>query len=66
LAIVDEGVNSKTRILLEYWGFMVKALMKHVICLGGSLELHLSLRRLVVFLDIHFLILVCSIVDHIM
>jgi len=26
LDIVDEGVNSKTRILLEYWGFLAKSI----------------------------------------
>ena len=28
--IIDEGVNSKTHILLEYWVFMVKVLMRLV------------------------------------
>jgi len=36
---------------------MVKILMRHSICLSGLLGIHLSLRRLVVFLDIYFLIL---------
>ena len=36
---------------------MLKILMMHGICLSGLLGIHLNLRRLVVFLDIHFLIL---------
>ena len=42
---------------------MVKMLMMHSICLNGLLGIYLSLRRTVVFLDIHFLILAHSIVD---
>jgi len=45
---------------------MVKALMRHDICLSGLLKIHLSLRRLVVFLDIHYLTLVHSVLDLIM
>jgi len=45
---------------------MVKILMMHDICLSGLLGSHLSLKRIVVFLDIHFLILVHSILDLIM
>jgi len=42
---------------------MVQMLMKHGIDLSGLLGIHLNLRRLVVFLDIHFLILVHLILD---
>ena len=45
---------------------MVKMLIIHGICLSGLLEIHLNLRKLVVFLDIHFLILVHYILDLIM
>ena len=40
--------------------------MRHCICLCGLLRIHLNLRRLVVFLDIHFLILVHFMLDPIM
>ena len=42
---------------------MLKMLMRHGICLSGLLEIHLSLRKLARFLDIHSLILVCSMLD---
>jgi len=42
---------------------MVKMLMIHVICLSRLLAIHLNLKRLVVLLDIHALILVHSIRD---
>jgi len=45
---------------------MVKVLMRYGIWFGGLRGIHLSLTRLVVFLDIHFLILVNSILDLIM
>jgi len=45
---------------------MVKTLMRHGICLSGLLRIHLSLRRVVVFLDVHVLILVHSMLDLIM
>ena len=45
---------------------MLKMLMMHVICLSGLFAIHLNLRRLVVFLDIHFLILVHFMLDLIM
>jgi len=45
---------------------MVKMLMMYVICLSGLLGNHLNSRRLVVFLDIHFLIRVCFVLDLIM
>ena len=45
---------------------MVEMSMMHGICLSGSLGIHLSFRRLVLFLDIHFLILVHSMLDLIM
>jgi len=66
LDIIDGGVNSVIRIHLEYRDFQVKMLMMHGICLSGWLRIHLNLRRLVMFLDIHFLILARSIPDLIM
>ena len=42
---------------------MLKMLMMHVICLSGLFKIHLNLRRLVVFLDIHFMILVHFMLD---
>ena len=41
-------------------------LMKHGTYLSGLLGIHLSLRRLVMFVDIHFLFLVYSMLDLIM
>jgi len=46
--------------------FVVKMLMRHGICLSGLLGIHFNLRRLVVFLDIHVLILVRFMLDLIM
>ena len=45
---------------------MVKILMRHGIYLSGLLGINLNLRRLVVFVDIHVLILVRSMLDLIM
>jgi len=45
---------------------MVKMLMMYGICSSGLLGIHLNLRRLLLFLNIHFLILAHSILDHIM
>jgi len=45
---------------------LVKVLTRHGICLSGLLENHLSLSMLVVFLNIHFLILVHFMLDVIM
>ena len=39
---------------------MAKVFMKLGVCLSGLLGIHLNLRRLVVFLDILFLILCIS------
>jgi len=46
--------------------FMATVLTRHGFFLSGLLRVHLSLPRLVVFLDIHSLILVHSILDLIM
>ena len=59
-------MNSKIQALLEFWGFMVKALIMHGICLRGLLKIHLNLRRLVIFPDIYSLILVHSMLDLLM
>jgi len=56
LDVVDEGVNSETRTLFEYWGLLAKSLIRQGICLSGLLGIHFSLKKLVVFLDIHSLI----------
>ena len=45
---------------------MVKMLMKLGLCLSGLHGPHLSLKRLVVFMEIHFMIHVHSMLDHIM
>ena len=45
---------------------MVKMLMMHDICLNGLLGIHLNLKRLVVFLNNHFVILVHFMLDRIM
>jgi len=64
--IVDEGVNNKTRILLEYRDFHGKNVDEALYLLGSLLGIHLNLRWLVVFLDVHvlihvyFVILLCS------
>ena len=42
---------------------MVEMLMMHGICLSGLLGIHLNLRRLLLFLNIHFLILAHSVLD---
>jgi len=42
---------------------MVKMLTRQVISLSGLFEIHLNLRRLLLFLNIHFLILALSILD---
>jgi len=61
LDIIDEDVNSKTRVLLEFWVSVLKVLMRHIICLSGMPGIHLSLKRLVMSLDVHFPILAHSI-----
>jgi len=67
LGIINEGVNNKPRILYNIGIFMVKMSMKHGVCLSGLLGTHnLSLKRLVVFMDIHFMFLVHSMIDRIM
>jgi len=43
--------------------FSVKALIRNGICLSRLLGIHLNLRKVVVFLDNHFLILVRSMLD---
>ena len=45
---------------------MVKVLMRHGVCLSGLCGIRLTLRRLVVFLDILFSILVHFMLDLIM
>jgi len=45
---------------------MVKVLVKLSVCLSGLLRTHLSLKRLVVFLNIHFMTHVCFMLDLIM
>ena len=35
LGIIDKGVNSKTRILLQFWDFHRKMLIKLGLCLSG-------------------------------
>jgi len=45
---------------------MVEMLMRHGICLNRLFGIHLNLRRLVVLLDIHLMILVRSMLDLIM
>jgi len=46
--------------------FMVKVPMKLGLCLSGLHGTHLSLKRLVVFMDMYFKIHVHSMLDHIM
>ena len=43
--------------------FLQKPLMRNGICLSGLLGIRLNLRRLIVFLNIHFPILVHSMLD---
>jgi len=45
---------------------MVKVSMKLGFCLSGLLGIHLSLKRLVAFVDIHFMVHVHSMLDLIM
>jgi len=56
----------KPELFQSFRVFMLKMLMIHVVCLSGLLGTHLSLRRLVMFLNIYSLLLVCSITDLIM
>jgi len=42
---------------------MVKMLIVHGICLSELLGIHLNLRRLLLYLNIHFLILAHSVLD---
>ena len=66
LGIIDEGVNRKTRILLQYWDLHEKS-VEEAWCLLEWIALNsLSLRRLVVFRDILVPILVHSVLDRIM
>jgi len=66
LGIMDEGVNNETRILYNFVIFMVKMLMKLGLCLCGLHGIHLSLKRPVVFMPIHLMTHVHSMLNHIM
>jgi len=66
LGIIDECVNNETGILLQFWDFHGKMLIKLGVCLSGLHGYRLSLKRLVVFLDIHLLIHVHSMLDRTM
>jgi len=46
--------------------FVVKMSIRLGICLNGLLGIHFNLKRLVVFIDIHFMILVPFMLHHIM
>ena len=60
-------MNNKTRILFYSISiFMVKILVKLGFCLGGLHGTRLSLIRLVVFMDILFLILMLSMLNRTM
>ena len=56
----------KPEFFYNFGVFMVKVPMKLDVCLSGLHGIHLSLRRLVVFLDIHFISHVHFILGHIM
>jgi len=56
----------KPKLFYSIGIFIVKTLMRHGICLSGLLGTHLSLKRLVVFVDILFPILVHLMLDLIM
>jgi len=58
-------VNCETHALLGYWDFHGKSIDEAWYLLDGLLGIHLSSRRLVVFLDIHYLIFVHSMLDFI-
>jgi len=58
LGTIDEGVNNETRILLQFWDFHGKSVMKLGLCLSGLLGTRLSLKRLVAFMDMYFMIYV--------
>ena len=60
LGIVDEGLNSKTQIPLQFWDF-------HLLNVDDAWSgIHLNLKRLAVFVDILFLIHVHFMLDHTM
>ena len=56
----------KPEFFYNFGIFMVKMLMKLGLCLNGWLGIRLSLRRLVVFMDIHFITHVPFMLDRIM
>jgi len=56
----------KPEFFYNFGIFMVKMLMKLGVCLSGLHRTRLSLKRLVAFLDIYFMNLVHSMLDHIM
>ena len=56
--IIDEGVNSEIWIFLQFWDFHGKNVDEAWSLLEWVAWIRLNLRRLVVFLDIHFMILV--------
>jgi len=53
----------KPKFFYNFGIFMVKVSMKHGIYLSGLLEIRLSLKRLVFFLDIYFMIHVHSMLN---
>jgi len=60
LGIVDEGVNSETQILLQFWDF-------HLLNVDDAWSgIHLNLKGLAVFVDILFLIHVHFMLYHTM
>jgi len=56
LGIIDEGLNNETRIRLHFLDFHGKNVAKLFICLSGLLRTRLSLKTLVVFIVIPFMI----------
>ena len=67
LGIVDEEVNSETRILLQFWDFhRLNVDDTWSFCFYGLHGIRLNLKRLVMFIVIHFPIHVYFMLNHIM
>ena len=66
LGIVDEGVNSETRILLQFWDFYGLTVDDAWSLLEWVVRDSFEFERLVVFIDIHFPIHVHFTLDLIM
>jgi len=65
LGIIDEGVIVKPEFFYSIGIFIVNALMKLGVCLSGLHGIRLNLKRLVIFRDIRFRLLMHFMLVHI-